>query len=448
MKQEPFFFLRDGKIYDAQDKIKIFRGLVVHVPKIPFEQRLGQNIQPQDAKSFFLNLKHKGINLVVWQLPWEAVEPDEPEKYDEEYLAQLRSILKQAEEQEIFVVVQPVIANWCRMTDGEGAPLWTLEAAGIDLKKLKEAGGAAQHFVQLNKLKKGNPIFEYIQSTMFTLFWAGKDFAPNMIVDGDNIQDYLQNHFIAAMKHVARRIKDCKTVIGFSCLAEAQQGFVGMQGPAKFDLIKAASAIPITYKRNSGKLLFAKQSSELIFSSPTTIFKDSNVCLWQQAQMWHADKNQNAFLDRPDYFLPTNGKDFAEDYMKPFQQNFIEAFQKKHGHYLFLSEPCTNGQRVTWKLADKASDDYNFAVEKEGGVLPNFDFEASKIIATYIVPNMPKTLTGRVDVKNLEKKLEEQMFRAKKGGFPALGIFCMQANQLICELLNRNNESYVLNGLN
>ena len=35
--------------------------------------------------------------------------------------------------------------------------------------------------------------------TMFTLFFAGRDFAPKLLVEGQNIQDFLQGHFIAAM---------------------------------------------------------------------------------------------------------------------------------------------------------------------------------------------------------------------------------------------------------
>jgi len=34
---------------------------------------------------------------------------------------------------------------------------------------------------------------------MFTLFFAGRDFAPKLLVQGQNIQDFLQGHFIAAM---------------------------------------------------------------------------------------------------------------------------------------------------------------------------------------------------------------------------------------------------------
>jgi len=46
-----------------------------------------------------------------------------------------------------------------------------------------------------------------LSQTVFTLFFAGRDFAPNCIIDGINIQDYLQNHYIEACGQFADRIK-------------------------------------------------------------------------------------------------------------------------------------------------------------------------------------------------------------------------------------------------
>src|SRR5579864_2983233 len=67
---------------------------------------------------------------------------------------------------------------------------------------------------------------------MFTLFFAGREYAPKAILDGVNIQDYLQNHYFNALQYLAQRIHDAKniedtTVIGWENFNEASTGMVG-----------------------------------------------------------------------------------------------------------------------------------------------------------------------------------------------------------------------------
>lgn len=68
--------------------------------------------------------------------------------------------------------------------------------------------------------------------TLFTLFFAGKTFAPRCIIDGVNIQDWLQSHFIDAVGALAKKIvaapglcEDC--VIGWDSMNEPGEGMIG-----------------------------------------------------------------------------------------------------------------------------------------------------------------------------------------------------------------------------
>jgi hypothetical protein len=71
-----------------------------------------------------------------------------------------------------------------------------------------------------------------LSQTLFTLFFAGRDFAPRCIIDGKNIQDYLQSHYIEAMGQMADCIaaagdllEDC--VIGWDSMNEPFEGLCG-----------------------------------------------------------------------------------------------------------------------------------------------------------------------------------------------------------------------------
>jgi hypothetical protein len=67
---------------------------------------------------------------------------------------------------------------------------------------------------------------------MFTLFFAGREYAPKAIINGVNIQDFLEDHFLAALRYLAHRIHDTgdledSTVIGWENMNEPSVGLVG-----------------------------------------------------------------------------------------------------------------------------------------------------------------------------------------------------------------------------
>ncbi|PPQ88472.1 hypothetical protein CVT26_004637, partial [Gymnopilus dilepis] len=77
-----------------------------------------------------------------------------------------------------------------------------------------------------------------LSQTLFTLFFAGRDFAPKCIIDGVNIQDYLQSHYLNAIAALAQRIASYSsptcpsgslldsTIIGWDSLNEPFEGLV------------------------------------------------------------------------------------------------------------------------------------------------------------------------------------------------------------------------------
>ncbi|KAF8330755.1 uncharacterized protein EI90DRAFT_3154805 [Cantharellus anzutake] len=73
--------------------------------------------------------------------------------------------------------------------------------------------------------------FRLACQTLFTLFFAGRDFAPKCIINGMNIQDYLTTHYLNAFRKLAERIRDAgdlygECVIGVESLNEPSEGYL------------------------------------------------------------------------------------------------------------------------------------------------------------------------------------------------------------------------------
>lgn len=71
-----------------------------------------------------------------------------------------------------------------------------------------------------------------LSQTLFTLFFAGCDFAPLCVIDGVNIQDFLQSHYIEAMGQMADAISAAgdlldECVIGWDGMNEPFEGLCG-----------------------------------------------------------------------------------------------------------------------------------------------------------------------------------------------------------------------------
>src|SRR5271163_2747186 len=89
-----------------------------------------------------------------------------------------------------------------------------------------------EYYLSLVTLVDVSDYHRLVSYTMFTLFFAGREYAPKAIINGVNIQDYLQDHFLGAIRYLAQRVHDAgdledSTVIGWESMNEPSVGLVG-----------------------------------------------------------------------------------------------------------------------------------------------------------------------------------------------------------------------------
>ena len=191
-----------------------------------------------DAHTHFSRLKRWGYNCIRYIYTWEALEHAAPGEYDEDFIQHTIGILRVAKEYGFYVFMDPHQDVWSRFTGGSGAPMWTLYACGLDPTKFQVTQAALVQNTweprpdDFPKMCWATNYSRLACQTMFTLFFAGKDFAPKCVIDGKNIQDYLQDHFIGVCRHLAKRIReagglDHDVVIGHESVNEPNKGYIG-----------------------------------------------------------------------------------------------------------------------------------------------------------------------------------------------------------------------------
>lgn len=245
---------------------------------------------------------------------------------------------------------------WSRFTGGDGAPYWTLEKVGFDPLKFTETGSAVIHNV------KGDPFPRMIwptnyhklgTATMFTLFFGGNDFAPALKIDSMSAQDYLQSHYINAIKQVAMKLKGLPNVVGFDTFNEPGAGYIGMTDlnaygllkngimPTPFEGMVLGGGNAIEVDRYEFALTGSKLKGKVLVNpNKFSAWKDSKNDIWQIAGVWGNNAKGKPAILNPNYFTLINGNkvDFSEKYFKPFALKFKEAIHSVDSHWLIFSE--------------------------------------------------------------------------------------------------------------
>ena len=313
---------------------------------------VGHPISLKETEEHYTRLRHWGFNCLRFLITWEAIEHTGPKQYDTEFLEYIEEILKIAGEKEFYVFIDPHQDCWSRMSGGDGAPGWTFEKVGIDFTKFHDAGAAwLMQYRNDPRDTRAYPSLSWSQSriqfgcaTMFTLFFGGKDFAPSCTIDGQNVQDYLQSHYIDSYKQVAKITKDMTNVLGFDSLNEPTVGFIGSKLDGSninfnelvgyaftpFNAILTGAGFSQTVPFQEIKGLGIKETHcEEINPNKISCWIDVSKDIWKKEGVWGLDETGNPIILNNDYFTERNGRqiNYFRNYLSPFISRFSKGLR-------------------------------------------------------------------------------------------------------------------------
>ncbi|KAF7368981.1 Glycoside hydrolase family 5 protein [Mycena venus] len=352
------------------------------------------NIDDGSADIHLARLAGWGFNMLRFPVTWEALEHEGPGKYDYDFMDYTVRVLRKCKEYGFRVYMDPHQDIWSRFSGGSGAPFWTLAACGINPRNFTATQAAIVHCeyplahdpdpASLPAMIWSTNYGRLLSQTLFTLFFAGRDFAPRCVIEGKNIQDYLQSHYIEAMGQMADRIaaagdllEDC--VIGWDSMNEPFEGLCGRkdlsvnppaQGstlrkgtyPTPIQSFRLGMGQPQTVENWSfgafgpardgsvtidpkGRTIWAEPSDEPTGTHPRWGWKRDarwalGTCIWAQHGVWDVE---TGFLMLPSYFHSLPGTDteveFIEDYWKPHFTAFASRIRSAHPEAILFVQP-------------------------------------------------------------------------------------------------------------
>ncbi len=269
---------------------------------------VGRPFPLEEADEHFSRLRSWGFNFLRFLVTWEAIEHAGPGRYDEAYLDYLHAVIKKAGEHDFLLFIDPHQDAWSRFSGGDGAPAWTFDRLGMDFKKLHAAGAAFTH----QDCGDPYPVMiwpsnygRYAAATMFTLFFGGNTFAPHLKVDGVPVQEFLQGHYIGAVRQVVERLKEFSHVLGYDTLNEPSQGFIGCadanqiplevvaQGPMPtlYQSMLVASGFPQEVAYRAEKFPWSRRSKVRLNEGGVSIFHPGFGCPWKEHGVWGGCSN-------------------------------------------------------------------------------------------------------------------------------------------------------------
>lgn len=300
----------------------------------------------EEADEHFSNLARWGQRFVRFLVTWEAIEHEGPGVYDTAYLDYMEAIVERTAHHGISMFIDPHQDVWSRWTGGDGAPAWTLESVGFNPESLHASGAAMRH----QEMGAAYPVMQWFSNhlrlgcaTMFTLFFAGDEYAPGIRAYGEPVQQFLQRHYIAAMAELARRLSGYPNVAGFGTMNEPGMGYIGVAdiraprqdmvlpglAPTPWEAMRAGEGLPVNADHIDIKgLRLARIGRKPLGSPGVRAWKEGQSCVWRRVGIWDI-RNGEAVLLKPDWFQRGASGQKAYSGRSPqdsFNQRFLIPF--------------------------------------------------------------------------------------------------------------------------
>ncbi|CAG8496433.1 9253_t:CDS:2 [Diversispora eburnea] len=385
-------------IKDSLDRTVLFRGINLSGasknpfnPSIPshqlegfFDHRnvsfIGRPFPLSEADKHFSRLKQWGFNFLRFIVTWEALEHSGPGIYDTEFIDFVIKVLIKAGEYGFKCFIDPHQDVWSRLSGGSGAPGWTLDLVGLNIRNFADTEAAIVHntYKKLDEFPKmvwSTNYYKLVSATMFTLFYSGNLYAKKCVVDGVNIQEYLQSHFCNAYKKLAEKICEAKlndwVVVGYDTMNEPSWGYAGIKDlnkipkfqeyrrgktPTPFQTMLLGEGIPCNLQIwDIGWYGFVIVGVEKVDPKGKTAWLEKEPqgyswkkgsefpregCIWSGHGIW--DKNSKKLLKK-DYFAnnPNTGKplDWKEECLKPFIEKYTQTIRSVQPKAIIFVQP-------------------------------------------------------------------------------------------------------------
>ncbi|KAF9554990.1 cytoplasmic protein [Agrocybe pediades] len=340
---------------------------------------VGRPFPLEEAHEHFSRLRRWGLTFIRFLVTWEAIEHAGPGLYDTEYLGYIRKLLSLLPKYGLSAFVSMHQDVWSRYSGGSGAPAWTLEVVGFDLRAIEDTGSAWLHgqrgggHVEAERGLWPCGYHKLAASTMSTCFWAGDVFTPKLLVKNKHnqevpVQQFLQNAFLDAWEMVVRATGDLEGVIGFQMINEPHPGYVNASLnsfnyntdlhlshiPSAFQSFQLGAGHPTlvpTYTR-SFPMPTKHTSYTMLNTAGVKAWRPDGPtkgrCLWEYHDVWRWDKASNkAVILRENYFRkhPDTGEkmNWYTDFYYPFANKWSERVRRasKESKLVFL-EPIPN----------------------------------------------------------------------------------------------------------